>query len=115
MKLKVLPLLLTSTVLTALGQFTWKIGAPSLSLSTIFSNPYLWFGFIFYGVATVLLIMSLKSTQLSHAYPILSAGFIWVTILAVAILGESFSGLKLLGLFCIIGGISLISKDMNNK
>lgn len=109
-KLSSITLMIVCTIFTSLGQLFLKFGANKLqfSLQGIFLNLPLFAGIIFYGVGAVLLIYSLKKANLSFIYPFVSLSFIWVSLLSYFFLNESPSFIQLLGIPCIIIGVSLI-------
>jgi drug/metabolite transporter (DMT)-like permease len=103
-------LMIVCTIFTSLGQLFLKLGANKLqfSLQGVFLNLPLIAGIIFYAVGAVLLIYSLKKANLSFIYPFVSLSFIWVSLLSYFFLNESMSFIQLLGIPCIILGVSLI-------
>jgi undecaprenyl phosphate-alpha-L-ara4N flippase subunit ArnE len=109
-RLSSIALMVVCTVFTSLGQLFLKLGANKLqfSLQGVFLNLPLVAGIIFYAIGAVLLIYSLKKANLSFIYPFVSLSFIWVSLLSYFFLGESMSFIQLLGIPCIILGVSLI-------
>jgi drug/metabolite transporter (DMT)-like permease len=109
-RLSSIALMVVCTIFTSLGQLFLKLGANKLqfSLQGIFFNLPLIAGIIFYAIGAVLLIYSLKKANLSFIYPFVSLSFIWVSLLSYFFLNESLSFIQLLGIPCIILGVSLI-------
>jgi uncharacterized membrane protein len=122
-------LTIISTFVAAIGQLFYKLGAELdvldildiifnqnifITLGTLVSDPVLrlgtilLFGFIFYGVGAVLLVLALRKGELSVVYPIFAANYIWVILLSQRYLGEFVSISNWLGILFIIIGISFI-------
>ncbi len=100
----------------ASGQLFLKLGSKDLSFSfEIIKNYHLLLGILFYVIAAILLIISLKFGELSVLYPILSLSFVWTTILSFTILNESINLFKIIAILFIVFGVSLISKDSKTK
>lgn len=109
-------LIITCTFFTTAGQFFWKIGSKNInSPADMFFNIYVWIGFLFYGVASVLLIISLRKTQLSIAYPILATGYIWAMLIAHFILKEDIYAKKIIGVGIIMAGVVLLGISGGKK
>lgn len=97
------------TFLTTVGQILLKYASFRLhSFSDIFTNYYLFIGFFVYGVSAVLLIVALRSGELSVLYPFIALGFIWVTLFSIFLFNEHVSLFNWIGMFAIIFGVSLI-------
>jgi drug/metabolite transporter (DMT)-like permease len=103
-------LMFLCTFLTAFAQFFYKRGAATLSLSFsgIFLNTFLYLGVLLYLAGAVLMIIALRSGELSVLYPIIATSFIWVNLISAHQLHEAISLFKWLGVAAIILGISLI-------
>ncbi len=98
-----------ATMLTATGQFLFKLGTQNLHLNTsLLTNWYLWSGFAIYGISAVILVIALKYGELSVLYPVISLSFVWVNIISFEFLGEQFSTFKGAGVSLIILGVSCI-------
>ena len=105
------PLMLTiiCTFLTATGQLLIKLGVINLP-----NTSYLMImiaGLAIYGLASVILIYALKNAELSLVYPVLSLGFVWVTLISYFILHETVGSFKIAGVGLIIIGISFIGRE----
>ena len=100
-----------ATLFTSIGQFFWKKGSESVfGISSFILNPYVILGFLVYGFASLLLIISLKKTDLSIAYPVLATGYIWAVVLGVVFLNERIHQTKILGISCIMIGIFFLGR-----
>ena len=103
-------LVVASTILGAFAALLLKLGAKKLSfnLKSILMNYRLMLGFLLYGLTYVLLIVALKGGDLSVIYPIVSLGYIWISILSMTILKESMNMWKWTGIIFIVIGASII-------
>ncbi len=105
-----------ATLLTASGQFLFKLGVSNLVLDwSIFTNWYLISGFIIYGISALILILSLKYGELSVLYPVIALSFVWVSIISFEFLDEHLHIFKLVGVCLIILGVSCIGFGSNGK
>ncbi len=103
-------LVLITAFLAAVGQLLFKLGAVLVS-SDIWSwilNWRLIIGLVLYGMGFILVVVALKRGNLSIVYPLLATSYIWVAILSIRFLGESFAVTQWIGIALIIGGIGLI-------
>jgi len=103
-------LVVVSTLLTALGQMFFKIGANFLAwdLLKLITNHYLIIALILNLTAAVLFFSGLKYGELSVLYPILALGYVWVLVLSYYFLQESINVFKIYGVGVILLGVSLI-------
>jgi len=99
-----------ATTLAAFGSLYFKLGAKHLefNLAKLLRNFNLMLGFAFYGLSTVVFVASLRGGQLSVLYPLVSASYIWVTILSIKVLGEKMNKFKWAGIALIVLGVSVI-------
>lgn len=110
-------LLLASMLLAVLGQFALKkglegsemtFGAISI-LKTIFT-PMVFFGFLMYGISSIVWLFVLQRFPLSVAYPSLAMTYVVVVVLSASILGEPLTIFKALAVALIMGGVILINR-----
>lgn len=102
-----------STLITATGQFFFKMGAERLpsdlfDIKAYMPNWPLALGIILYAIAFGLLILALRDGELSVLYPFISLGFVWVALVSFLILKEPFSFAKLGGIALIMFGVSFV-------
>jgi len=110
--------ILATIAFTAYGQviLKWRIGklgslpeggAEKLRfLVTLLFDPIIFSGFFAAFLASLAWMAAMTKFDLSHAYPFMSLNFAIVLCLSVWLLGESFSGAKLIGVaFIMIGTI----------
>lgn len=103
-------LVLIGAVFGSVGSLYFKMGSEKLSrdLRELKRNYKLLYGVIFYGISSILYMISLKGGELSILYPLCSTGYIWIAILSIKFLGEKMNFWKWIGFFVIIFGVSLI-------
>ena len=86
-------LMLSSALLTCLGQLCWKLSANEGSAL------YLLAGFGLYGCGALLMMAAMRFGELSVLHPMLSAGYALSLLLGALVLGEEISAGKLAGWF----------------
>jgi undecaprenyl phosphate-alpha-L-ara4N flippase subunit ArnE len=102
-------LMVLSSICVCVGQLFWKLSSEDhLWL-------YLFLGFSLYGMGAIIMIIAYRFGSLSVLQPILSMNYVLTVILAVMILNESMSLLKLVGILIIIAGVILISGGDEEK
>lgn len=75
----------------------------------IIRNLNLFVGYSLYGVNTFLMALALKGRELSRLYPIIALTFVWVTFLSLLLLpDEHLNVYRILGIFLIVGGVSIL-------
>ena len=118
---KYILLLLAITFINVFGQFFIKKGVSGQELSlvslngikyflTLFLQPYIIFGFLFYAVSSILWMFVLSKVDLSLAYPMLSFGYVLVLIISKIFLNETITLERWLGVLLICIGIIFLSK-----
>ena len=118
--LSVFSLLITGALLYAITQLALKMsgretGSIELSTSSVvpvtshlMSEPRIWLGLSCYGISVIVWILALSRVNVSIAYPMLSIGFIVNAFAAYALMGESLTPGKLLGIgIIVVGGTAL--------
>jgi drug/metabolite transporter (DMT)-like permease len=110
-------LMFICTLFTATGQLFFKYSSQTFewNLLGLLTNYYLIFGFIVYGIGSVLLITALKFGDLSSIYPFVSLTFIWVMLISFFIFAEKINGFKIGAVVFIVLGIIAISGGSNGK
>lgn len=97
-------LILISTLIGASGAIFLKKGSSRISIK----NPKLILGLFLYALSTVFYITALKFEQLSVLYPILSVGYVWISLFSIRFLKEKMNSLKWAGILFIILGVIFI-------
>jgi len=78
---------------------------------TALSSPLILLGFSLIALSSIIWIATLSKTDLSYAYPFVSAGYVLTAILSVIILGEYSSPLKWTSIAIISIGVILMSRS----
>jgi len=101
------------TLLTSIAQIFFKYAADKLTLdsvsSLIFSaitNLNLYIGVIIYFLAAAILLVALKNSNLSVAYPIIATSYIWVALLSMYFFKEVLFTKQWIGIMFILIGVS---------
>ena len=109
---------LLCTFINAASQACIKLGTASLGehptmLETalgIFTKPMLFAGYALLGASTVLFVLALRKGDLSLLYPVLTLGYVWVTVISVVMFHDSMNPFKIAGVAVIIGGVAVLGK-----
>ena len=113
-----LGLMFLFTFLGATAQMLMKTGMtrPDPSLWNYVTNIPLIVGYSLYGLGAVLFTIALRDGELSVLYPIISLTYVWVAILSVPILHETFNlhtwkgAAKLIGILTIVSGVAVLGR-----
>lgn len=95
-------LMLLSSICVCIGQLLWKLSTSG--------NIILLLGFFFYGIGALIMIVAYRFGELSVLQPMLSLNYILSIFLAVIILKEEITILKVIGVFVIITGVIIIAR-----
>ena len=109
MSARILAFLLAGTLLAALGQLMFKVGATGRDTLAGFINVSILGGLTAYGLGTLLWIYALSKAPLTLVYPFTALTFVIVYLLGIFWLGESTSTRALLGVALVLVGLLLIS------
>lgn len=113
-------LLMVAMCLTVTGELLLKSGMNqygqlNVSLSTLpstaiklFTNPFVFGGFVFVFAGALFWLAVLSRWPLSLAYPFLSISYIIGIGASVLFLGERVTAIQLLGVLVIVAGVSLV-------
>ena len=101
--------LLTGTLLAAVGQVAFKLGATGRESLLAFFNAWILLGLICYGIGTALWIFALSKASLTLVYPFTALTFVLVYGAGIFLLGEATSWPKLVGVGLVLAGLFLIS------
>ena len=110
---------LLCTFINAASQAFIKLGTAALGehptmLETalgIITNPLLFAGYALLGASTVLFVLALRQGDLSLLYPVLTLGYVWVTVISVVMFHDSMNPFKIAGVAVIIGGVAVLGKS----
>ena len=98
-------ILTVSAVVAGFGQLFLKLSKADIT------SPYLYAGFLLYGLSAILWVYVLKFLPLSKVYPFTFVTFALVMILSALVLREKFGVLQFVGAVLIIGGVMLMAKS----
>jgi len=76
----------------------------------ILTHPALFSGYALLGASTVLFVLALRHGDLSLLYPVLTLGYVWVTILSVVVFQDSMNVFKIAGVAVIISGVAILGR-----
>lgn len=116
MVLKAVIMLIVSVSLGAAGQLCLKNGVNLLGenvpiveiLKGIFT-PYVFTGFLLYGLSSLIYLWVLSKLSLSFAYPFVALSFVMVMIASWALLGETLPPLRIAGAAFILLGVLTVA------
>lgn len=94
-------LMLVSSVFACLGQLLWKIATDK-------GLVFLLIGFAFYAVGALVMLVAYKFGSLSVLQPMISLNYVLSLILAVTILKEPITIMRVIGVLVIMIGVILI-------
>ena len=117
------PLLIIIVVVILMvgGQMLFKAGVKRLAMKEInfftvarnflpvMFRPFIFFGFVLFGLSFLLWLVVLSRYELSYAVPLLSMSYIAVLFLSSIFFKEKVSGLRWLGAIVICAGVWLIT------
>ncbi len=92
----------------AAGQLLFKIGAKDKIDLVSFLNVPIAAGLVFYAIGTGLWIYALSFEKLVNVYAFTALTFVMVYLGGVVILEERLSGLAIVGVCTVLGGLYLI-------
>ena len=95
-------LMLISSLCVCIGQLLWKLSSDRGIIVMLA-------GFLFYGVGALVMLIAYRFGKLSVLQPMLSLNYVLSIILAAAVLKESITILKCIGVIVIIAGVVLIA------
>ncbi|MDP3728085.1 MAG: SMR family transporter [bacterium] len=114
-------LVLVSVLLVDVGQLFLKYGMNQIgnldfhagyimTFVGIFSNVYVLIGAVLFVSSSLGWLLALSKVPLSYAYPIVSLGYVFVSVLSWMFFEENLSLLRIVGLSIIVGGVFFLSR-----
>lgn len=94
-------IIIASAVITAFGQYFWKISEGSKIIE-------LAIGFSLYGIGAILMIIAFKFGSLSVLHPMMSIGYVVALFIGYFLLGESITIFKVIAIAFILIGVILM-------
>jgi drug/metabolite transporter (DMT)-like permease len=115
-------MLIVAVSLGGAGQLCLKYGVKQLGenvpaaevLKGIFT-PYVFTGFVLYGLSSLLYLVVLSRLSLSFAYPFVAITFAMVILLSPRLLGETLPALRILGCVIIILGVFTVAASYGTE
>jgi multidrug transporter EmrE-like cation transporter len=105
--------------MAVIGQLLMKTGLNQLgaidriNLAVFFKmifQPLVFGGIVSYGVGFIAYLFALTKLDQSFAYPMFALGYVIVPVFNWLVFHEPFSALRLIGIFLVLGGVTLISR-----
>ncbi len=116
MVLKAVIMLIVSVSMGAAGQICLKQGVnllgdhvPVLEILKGIFTPYVFAGFVCYGLSSLVYLWVLSKLSLSFAYPFVALSFVMVMIASWALLGETLPPLRIAGAALILLGVLTVA------
>ncbi|MFA6281570.1 MAG: EamA family transporter [Candidatus Omnitrophota bacterium] len=103
------------SAVSATGLTVTSLGDTFVFAKTVISSPFLWVGICSVLVIFVIWSTILSKIDLSVAVPVASFSYILVPLTSIIFLHEKISGLRWLGIFCILIGIIFASLSSKEK
>jgi uncharacterized membrane protein len=96
--------------LIRMGEITWGLSYLITIFFGLLFNPFIWLAAIFMVASAFTWLLALSKSTLSYAYPILSVGYVLVSILSWLFFGELMNLTKVVGLGIIAVGVVMLSR-----
>jgi len=112
-------LLFFAIFMAVVGQLLMKTGLNQLgalneiNVSVFFKmifQPFVFGGIFCYGIGFIAYLFALTKLDQSFAYPMFALGYVLVPVFNWVVFHEPFSVLRLVGIFLVLGGVTLISR-----
>ncbi len=117
-QLKDLSLIYGAMGLSVLGQLCLKKGVSLITLKLevleivrALLSPYIFAGFSFYAISSIIWLFALSKFPLSVAYPAAAFSYVFIIILSAVLFKEPITQFKILGVIFILCGIYFIFKS----
>ncbi|MGQ9705847.1 MAG: EamA family transporter [bacterium] len=115
--MKTILFILLAVFLGVSGQMLLKIGLQktppmeglSIKIIKLIFKPYIFSGFISYGVSSLFWIIVLSRTELSYAYPMVALGYVLVFIFSWLYFKDQVTLTRVVGLILICIGVVLVA------
>jgi drug/metabolite transporter (DMT)-like permease len=95
--------------MTEIGSFDFaSVSTIVPTLVKIFTNPYIWIGFIGFGGGSIFWLSVISRVPLSLAYPMLALSYVIVVVESWIFLGEGLHPLRIVGSIIVGIGVAII-------
>lgn len=101
-------IILLMTMVGAIASVFLKKASSNLSFTTLIKKTSLFIGVLLYGIAALMNIYVLHYMEYSKVLPLTSLTYIWTLFLSYYFFHEKMGIMKLMGVFFIIVGVTLI-------
>ena len=103
-------MVILGTIVGSFAPLLLKVGMrdKKVTLKNLLRNFKVMSGVFLYFISSLFFVVALKGGELSVLYPLVSFGYIWVTINSKLFLKEKITIYKIIGIFFIFSGIILI-------
>lgn len=108
MKIRLIILLLFSSLFASFGQILLKIGADNANRFNKYINLNVFTGLCFYGLSTVIWIYCLSFAKLNTVYAFTTLTFVLVYIFSFIFLKETLNIYGIFGIMLVLLGLYLI-------
>ncbi|HLE11199.1 MAG: hypothetical protein A2504_12485 [Bdellovibrionales bacterium RIFOXYD12_FULL_39_22] len=101
---------LVAAAIGALAQYFYKLGAARVLEIPIYKNVYIFLGLISFSAVLVLFIVAFRlGGKMFVIYPVYATTYIWSGLLAYFVAKEPINHWQIIGVICIMLGVSIIS------
>jgi multidrug transporter EmrE-like cation transporter len=114
-------ILVISVLLAVTGQLLMKRGMMSFgtfpvsqlisNVIPMFLNPWVFIGFVCFGLSSIFWLVVLSRMELSLVYPMVSVAYVLVALVSFFIFKENVTLIRWVGISVIIFGVILISRS----
>jgi uncharacterized membrane protein len=119
-----LALVFMAVALGSVGQVSMKHGVSAAQITigafgpqaflnafrAIFT-PYVFLGFVLYGISSLIWLMVLKTQELSYIYPMIAVGYVVVVFLSWFFFGDRIGWDRMAGVALICAGVVLVARS----
>ena len=111
-------LMIMCTFFSSTAHLLLKYGAEKINSNNFMSifNLYLFFGFLFFGIGALFMMVAFKNGELSVVFPILATSYVWVSLFSpIFFVTDSMNYWKWFGVILILFSISVLGVKSSEK
>jgi drug/metabolite transporter (DMT)-like permease len=90
---------------------TFQISQILTKIIPMFLNPFVFSGFVCFGLSSIFWLVVLSRLEISLAYPMVSGAYVLVAIASYFFFGENLTIIRWAGIIVILLGVFLISRS----
>lgn len=90
---------------------TFPVSQLIVNVIPMFLNPWVFFGFVCFGLSSVFWLVVLSRFEISFVYPMVSVAYVLVALFSFFVFKENVSFIRWLGIVVIMVGVFLISRS----